>query len=252
MVKNVQENVGVTVFFDEGISEDRITEIGNLIKARSEVEHVDFVSAEQAWEKFKADTFNNEPDLADTFADDNPLQNSASYEIYMKDISKQAQLVTYLEKLEGIRKVNRSDTTANGLENINRLVGYVSITIVVILLCVSLFLISSTIATGIRVRKQEIGIMRLIGATDFFIRAPFIVEGVLIGLIGSLIPLGILLLMYGRLVNYIANRFTSLSDILTFLSTKEVFSVLVPVSLLIGVGIGLIGSATQVRKHLRV
>ena len=94
--------------------------------------------------------------------------------------------------------------------------------------------------------------MRLIGATDFLVRAPFIVEGIVIGLVGASLPLGILYLVYNRVVEYIATRFSLLSNILTFLSVEEVFSILIPVSLLLGIGIGFLGSAMTVRKHLKV
>ena len=105
---------------------------------------------------------------------------------------------------------------------------------------------------GISVRKEEIAIMKLIGATDFFIRAPFIVEGMIIGLIGSLLPLGIVFVIYKKVVTYIISKFTILTDYLVFLDVKEVFAVLVPLSMLIGLGIGFAGSFFTVKKHLKV
>ena len=105
---------------------------------------------------------------------------------------------------------------------------------------------------GISVRKEEINIMKYIGATDFFVRSPFVIEGMLIGLIGAAIPLGIIYVLYNVVMEYILERFSMLTRLLSFLSVEEIFSVLLPVSLGIGVGIGFLGSISTVRKHLRV
>ncbi len=252
MIHNAETSVAVTVFFDEGITDKEIDKIGKLIDSREEVANYIFVSAEEAWESFKEEVFQGQEDLEASFGEDNPLQDSASYQIYLNDISKQGELVTYLEKVEGVRQVNSSDTTASSLTSFNTLVAYVSVAIIIILLAVAIFLISTTVTMGISVRKDEIAIMRLIGATDFLVRAPFIVEGIIIGLVGASLPLGILYLIYNRVVEYVGTRFSLLSNILTFLSVEEVFSTLVPISLLLGVGIGFLGSAMTVRKHLKV
>ncbi|MBP3703467.1 MAG: permease-like cell division protein FtsX, partial [Lachnospiraceae bacterium] len=252
-IHTVESSVGITAFFEEGITDEQIESIGKAIRGREEVVRLDFISAEEAWRRFKEDTFNgSEEDLASTFGEDNPLADSASYEIYLSDISKQEDLVTYVQSLAGVRKVNRSDTTAKSLASINSLVGLVSGAIIIILLAVSIFLIKTTISTGITVRSAEIGIMRLMGASDFFIRAPFVVEGILIGLMGAIPPLIILFLLYGRVISYILSKFASLSNILTFLSTGQVFAILIPISLLLGIGIGFLGSFFTVRKHLKV
>lgn len=253
MIHSVETSVGVTVFFDEGISQEQIDSIGEAIKVRPEVSNIVFVSAEEAWENFKEEMFkDSEEDLTSTFGSENPLEGSASYEIYLNAVSGQESLVKYLETVDGIRQVNRSDETAKNLGNMNTLVGYVSGTIILILLIVAIFLIRTTISTGITVRSQEIGIMRLMGASDYFIRAPFVVEGVLIGLIGAVIPLAILFILYGRIIQYISTRFESLSGFLDFLTTGQVFLVLIPVSLGLGLGIGFLGSFFTVRKHLHV
>ncbi|ROR31643.1 cell division transport system permease protein [Mobilisporobacter senegalensis] len=252
MIKTAETSVGVTVFFDEGISQEQITLIGDKIKERTEVSKINFISAEEAWENFKDEYFKGEEDLTDTFADDNPLADSASYEIYLNDVSMQPSLVKYVNAIDGVRQVNSSDTTATSLSNINILVGYISVAIIIILIAVSVFLISTTVTMGISVRKDEISIMKLIGATDFFIRSPFIVEGIIIGLIGATLPLIGLYFIYNKAISYISEKFNVLSGILSFLDVNNVFSTLIPISMLIGVGIGFFGSFLTVRKHLRV
>jgi cell division transport system permease protein len=170
----------------------------------------------------------------------------------MNDISMQSTLVTYLESIDGIRSVKQSEMVAHTLTDFNSLIGYISAGIILILLGVAVFLISNTITVGISVRREEIGIMKLIGATDYFVRAPFVVEGIVIGLIGAAIPLGILYVLYEKIILYIGDKFKFISNMIQFLSVDQVFHTLVPVALLLGVGIGFIGSRITIRKHLKV
>ncbi|MCU6745436.1 permease-like cell division protein FtsX [Suilimivivens aceti] len=248
IVKTAQEGVSVTVFFDEGISDDRIQQIGDEIQKRPEVSKINFISADEAWDSFKEEYLG---EYADGFTE-NPLENSASYEIYLNDVSMQPALVSFLEGLDGIREVNRSDITAASLTGINALIAYASIGIIAILFAVSIFLISNTVTIGISVRKEEISIMKYIGATDFFVRSPFVIEGMLIGAIGALIPMGIIYSVYNEVIGYIIGKFSNLSKLLAFLPVNEIFAKLLPGSLIMGIGIGFLGSIITVRKHLRV
>ena len=253
MVNEAESGVAVTVFFDEGISQQRIDEIGDIIKKRVEVSSINYVSAEEAWESFVKDYLGEgNEQYAEGFKDDNPLADSANYEVYLNDISMQSALVTYLESVDGVREVRKSEVVANTLSSFNILIGYVSVAIIVILLGVAIFLISNTITIGISVRKEEIGIMKLIGATDSFVRAPFIVEGLIIGIIGAIIPLVLFYILYNRVVDYVVNRFSILNQLLTFLTINDIYKTLVPVALALGLGICLIGSMITVRKHLNV
>ena len=203
MVKEAESGVAITVFFEEGATQAQIEEIGNQIKGRVEVSEYKFVSAEEAWTEFKDVYFEGSDEAAAGFGEDNPLVNSSSYAIYLNDVSMQQVLVDYLKGLDGVREVRHSAAVANTLSDFNSLIGYISVGIILILFLVAIFLISNTVTTGIAVRRDEIGIMKLIGATDAFVRAPFIVEGVLIGLIGAILPLVLLYLMYNRITQYI-------------------------------------------------
>ena len=252
VVKDVESGVAITVFFDDGTTQDQIDAIGQEIAMRPEVSSFNYVSAEEAWEEYKLEYFDGDEAAAASFGTDNPLAGESNYEIYMEDISQQSSLVSYLEGLDHVSRVRQSEMVANTLTDFNRLVSIVSAVIILILICVAVFLISNTVRTGIAVRKEEIGIMKVIGATDYFVRAPFIVEGILIGLIGAAIPLIILHAMYGRIIEYVANRFGFLNNLLTFLPVDTVFQILLPVGLILGVGIGYIGSRVTVRKHINV
>ena len=252
MVDNVEGSVAITVMFDDDISEEQIQAIGQAIRLRPEVANQKYTSAEEAWETYKEVYFQGDEEASEGFAEDNPLAYSASYAVFLKDVSQQQQLVTFLESLDGVREVNQSRMVANILTDFNRLVAYVSLGIIVILFAVAIFLISNTVTVGITVRREEIAIMKLIGATDYLVKAPFYVEGILIGLIGSVLPLLILRVVYGKLIEFITVRFSFLSNLLTFLPVQEVFRILVPVAIVLGIGIGFLGSAVTVRKHLNV
>ena len=167
-------------------------------------------------------------------------------------MSKQADLVNYLEGLNQVREVNRSEMTADTLSGANTLIMYASIAIIAMLLVVSVFLISNTVTIGISVRKEEIGIMKLIGATNLFVRAPFLIEGILIGLVGAAIPLGLLYVVYNRVISYVMTEFSVLSNFMAFMPVSAVFRILLPVGLILGMGIGLVGSIFTIRKHLKV
>lgn len=248
MVKTAEEGVSVTALLDGSLTVDRTQEIASMIARRDEVRESIYVSADETWEKFKEENLDG---LADGITE-NPLADCAHFEIYMKDISMQADLVKYLESIDGIRKINQSAITAQTLTGVNAIISYVSIGIIVILFFVSIFLISNTVTIGISVRKEEIQVMKYIGATDFFVRAPFVIEGILIGIIGSFLPLVAIYVIYNEAMIYIAGSFPFLSQLVNFIPVREVFNSLVPVCIGIGVGIGFVGSYTTVRKHLHV
>lgn len=248
IMNTAEQGVSVTVFFQEGTTEDEILQLKVAVEERPEVSRVEYISAEQAWESFSQDYLQG---YADGFTE-NPLANSANLEIYLSDVSKQADLVNYLEGLDQVREVNRSELTADTLSGANTLIMYASIAIIAMLLVVSVFLISNTIAMGITTHWEEISIMKYIGATDLFVRAPYVIEGVMIGLVGTVIPLILVYWLYNKAVEVITGKFSVLMNFLQFQSVDAVFHYLLPVSLILGVGIGFFGSIITVRKHLHV
>ncbi len=248
MVETAQEGVVVTVFFDDGLSDERVQEIGSMILAHTAVDHTVFVSADEAWDSFKTEYLG---EYADGFTE-NPLADSENYQIYMNDVSRQAELVAYLESIDGVRRVNKSELTADFFSGANSLITYVSMGIIGILLAVSVFLISNTVMIGITVRGEEISIMKYIGATDFFVRSPFVIEGMIIGAVGALVPLGVIYVLYNKAIDYVIRWYSGFSSVVTFLPVNAVFHYLIPVSVALGVGIGFLGSFLTVRKHLHV
>lgn len=267
IIKSAEEGVAITVFFNDDATEEQKKEIGEQLESRDDVSEVKYVSADDAWAEFQKEYFGDNPELAEGFKDDNPLAGSDNYEVYMKTVkgdnkdliakskslsATQQDLVKFAQSLDGVRQVNKSDVVANTLSSVNMLVAYVSSAIIAILLGVSIFLISNTVTTGITVRKEEIAIMKYIGAKDFVVRSPFVIEGLIIGLFGAAIPLALLYFLYDKAVVYIMEKFSILKNIITFLPVGNVYIYLLPIGLVMGIGIGFLGSYFTVRKHLRV
>ena len=252
LAHKVEEDVPITVLFNEGTTQEQMDAVGALISQRPEVSKIEFESGDEAWEKMKKEYFGDDSEAADGFKDDNPLANSSNYRVYMNNIEKQSELVAYIKTLDNVREVNQSEQAAKTLGSINRIVSYVSVAVIVILLIISIFLISNTISVGITVRKEEIGIMKYIGATDGFVRAPFLLEGMVLGLVGAGIPLVILYFCYNSVVTYVYTKFSVLMGVVDFIPVGQIYQTLVPIALALGLGIGLVGSFITTRKHLKV
>ena len=266
IIRTAEEGVAITVFFDEDATDAQKREIGEELENHEGVSEVVYVSADEAWEEFQKQYFGDNPELAEGFKDDNPLASSDNYEVYMKTMddnqsllarsrslsATQKELVEFAQKLDGVREVNRSDVVANTLSSVNTLVAVVSIAIIIILFGVSIFLISNTVTMGITVRKEEIAIMKYIGAKDFVVRSPFVIEGLIIGIFGAAIPLVLLYFLYDKAVQYIMEKFSILQNIIDFLPVGTVYQILLPIGLVMGIGIGFLGSFFTVRKHLKV
>ncbi len=266
IIRTAEEGVAITVFFEEDATDEQKQNIGDQLREHEGVADVVYVSADEAWEEFQQQYFGDNPELAEGFRDDNPLASSDNYEVYMqttddnqslvarsRSLSEtQNDLVKFAQGLDGVREVNKSDVVANTLSSVNTLVAIVSIAIIIILFGVSIFLISNTVTMGITVRKEEIAIMKYIGAKDFVVRSPFVIEGLIIGVFGAAIPLTLLYFLYDKAVEYIMTRFSILQNIIDFLPVGTVYQVLLPIGLIMGIGIGFLGSFFTVRKHLKV
>ena len=249
IVQEAENGVAVTVFFEKGTSDDQMMALKAELEMRPEVRQIDFESATEAWEEFKVQYLG---EYADGYAGDNPLADSSNLQIYLNDVAKQPRLVAYLQSVNIVRVVNRSELAASTLSAANRLIALVSMGIIILLIAVSVFLINNTVSIGISIRSEEINIMKYIGATDFIVRAPFVIEGILIGLIGTIIPLVVVYILYGVAVNYFTTHYAMLNTFISFLPREAFFGNLTLITFLIGIGIGFFGSMFTVRRHLRV
>lgn len=252
MIDSIQNNVGIEVFFEAGMSEEQILEIKGIVELRTEVYETFYTSADEAWQTFKVDYFEGHENLLGGFEEDNPLADSASLRIYLADITKQGELVDFVNSLQGIRYIQEDRMITDIIESISEMIQYVSIVLIAVLVIISVFLISNTIRIGIEIRKKEINIMKYIGATDGFIRGPYLVEGALIGILGSLPPLVAVYYLYDEMVLRVSGQFSILNDYLQFIPVMDVLKLLVPVSAGAGIAIGIFGSLITITKHLKV
>lgn len=253
MVRSVENSLTISVFFDEGVDEEQIAQIGEELEGIANIDTIAYISADDAWKAYVEDMYHGDTEyVASVFGEDNPLENSASYELTLKDIGIQSETVQSISGLSGVRLVNSSDSVAKSLNSLSSLIGYISLSVILILLLVSLFLISNTITIGISVRKEEIAIMKLIGATDLFVRAPFLIEGMLLGLIGSIVPVCVLYFIYKAITKYLMEHFLIVENMMQFVPVETVFRGLVPISILFGVGVGFLGSLVTTHRHLKV
>lgn len=252
IVTNIENKVGITVFFEEDLGDNGVRVLGEEIKSRPEVKNIEYTSADEAWESFKADYFEGHEELAEGFAEDNPLKGSSSYTIWLNDAAKQDDFVAWLQGLQGVRQVNYSSQAGSMLTGFNNAMLIISLVLIGVLLAVAVFLIRNTVVISAEFRKSETAIMRLVGATNGMIRAPFIIEGVVLGLVGAAIPLAAIYFLYNYAVGFMQENFTMLSDVFSFIPITEIFPSMAVVALLLGVGIGFFTSLFAMNKHLKV
>ncbi len=211
-----------------------------------------YVSAEEAWESYKKDVFQGNEELLEGFEGNNPLKESDSYEITLKEVKSYKQVVARLETIDGVRKVRYSEGAAEGMTKINTMGTYLAGGIILILMAFSIFLVSNTVSIGVAVREEEISIMKLIGAANGFIKAPFRAEGMIIGILGSLIPTAIIFAGYEGIINWMNDKFHVVTVFMKFVPIQQIMLYLLPLALLVGIVIGLLGSSITIRKYLKV
>lgn len=251
MIREAESNVGITIFFDEGTTGEEILGLQQKISAMEGVKNVTYTSPETAWEQFKKN-YLTKPELLESFGEDNPLENSASFEVFFDTVEHQEKLIGDIKILPRVRQVNDTRQLVKTLTHANRIISISSSVLIALLLVISLFLISTTISVGVSVRKNEISIMHLIGATDHFIRAPFIVEGMTLGLLGAAIPLSVLYLVYYKVIALIGEKFSGLfTSGMDVVAVNDIFVRLSPLLVGIGVGLGFLGSFFTMNKELR-
>lgn len=252
LIQKVETTVGIQVFFDSNLSEDEIQELANNNFITNDVKTIRFKSSNEAWEKFKIEYFDNKEELAAAFEDDNPLSNSASYEILLNDITKQYDYVKYLYTIDGVRQVNYSNVLIDALSSLNLGISTFSIALISLLLIIAMILISNTITLASQFRKKENEIMKLIGATNFMIRVPFVIEGFFIGLFGSIIPVGLVCGFYNYLMSLLIKNAAFLKNIFTPI---DLLNIALPMAL-IGIAgscfVCMLVSFFTIRKHLKV
>lgn len=248
MTEQIKDQCEIQLFINIGTSDERITELGDEILADENVKEISLYTREEMYEYAMNDIFEGREGLMDTYTEeDNPF--SDSYKITLRDITKTQETAQKLEQLNDVEHVENKQDVTNMVISISRAVRNVSIVIMLILLIISVVIISNTVRLTVFNRRKEINIMKYIGATDRFIRTPFIIEGMLIGFFGALIAFGLISWGYIALSKaFIASEFNALE----LVGYSGIAPILCGLFLFFGCFIGILGSSLSMRKYLNV
>ena len=248
-IEQVESEQGIQAFIENDATDKEVTEIGNQIKDLQGVNTVEFVSKEEALQQMK-DRLGEKSYLLDGYEENNVFP--ASYVVKLTDLTQTSNVKSQIEGMNNIKKVTSSDETIAALVNVANGIKIGSYIIIAALVFISIFIISNIIKLTVYARRKEISIMKYVGATNSFIRWPFIVEGVIIGLVSGAISLVIIASIY-LLVEQNIGFIGFLSNLgLTLLEFSEMFNLILIVYLVLGVGIGVLGSTLSMRKYLKV
>ena len=250
MLREIESEQGMQVFIKKDATEEEITKLNDQIQKIEYVAKTSYVSKEEAFNIVKERYSEYGRFLEGYDINRNPFK--ASYVVTLTDLSKSDMVRTQIEKLDSVNNIEMRDKTINALVSIANGIRWISLGILVILVFISVFIISNTIKLTVHARRKEISIMKYVGATNSFIRWPFIVEGIIIGVVSAMISILILGLGYNAIINQImSSSITSMIN-LTLLPFSEIFELVIIVYLGLGIGIGTIGSIISMRKYLEV
>ena len=249
-VSEVEQAQGIQVFATEEATDEQVTELGEKIKAINGVNKIEYVSKEDALNQMK-EKFADNQDLLEGYEGENNIF-TASYVVTLTDLNLSTQVQDEISKLDYVKKITSSDETVSTLISLANGIKIVTGVILVLLIVISIFIIANTIKLTVHARRKEISIMKYVGATNGFIRWPFIVEGMIIGIISSLISIILVGLAYNFIAEQMVNsQFMKMMGV-SLVSFADMFSSIIFVYMLLGIGIGALGSIISMRKYLKV
>ena len=247
-VDDIQAEQGFQVFLETDATEEEIQETADKIRALDGVNTVEEKSKEDAVNIMK-ERLNDEDGILDGL---DPEIFSVSFVVKLTDLSLSQQIQDEILQFGNIKKITSSDQTVSTLLSIADAIRLVTGIILVLLIIISIFIISNTIKLTVHARRKEISIMKYVGATNSFIRWPFIVEGMIIGVIASVISIVIVGGAYSLIAEQAINvNFMQIMN-MSLVSFKDMISSIIFVYMLLGIGIGAIGSVISMRKYLKV
>lgn len=240
----------IQVFVDEAITDEAVVAaIGDQIKQNQYVKELTFKSGDELFNEYVASI----PKEQQAYFEGVPSSIiSDIYKVTLTDISQTKQVAEYISKIEGVKTVKSSEKLTTNVQRITKTVRNISIWVVIIFAFISIFIISNTIKLTVHNRRKEINIMKYVGATDSFIRGPFVTEGVLVGFIAAVIAYFLTEYGYNSLLKLIGSSDPVGTSIISFKSFGEMAFVIAGGYLAIGMGLGAIGSAVSMRKYLKV
>ena len=246
-VSNLEEQQGVAVFLVKEATEEQVTTLGEQLNSLDYVKKVTFVSKEDGLKSLK-EKWKDKKDILDGYLTHNPL--SDEYIITLTDLSKASEVKDQILKLDNVKNVEAKDQTINKLISLSNGVRIGSIVVFVLLALISIFIIANTIKLTVHARRKEISIMKYVGATNGFIRTPFVVEGVLIGVVAAVLSIALVGGIYNWITTDKIATFEKINiQVLTF---AQMFNKILIVYLCLGIGIGIVGSLISMRKYLDV
>ena len=249
IVTEFEAEQGMQVFIEEDATEEQIEKLGEEIKAIENVATAELISKEEAFNIMKS-RYGDEIVLAGFDAEHNPFK--VSYVVNLIDLEQNQQVVDAINELENVHKIQIRSQEINALISVANGVRIVSGAVLVLLVIISVFIIANTIKLTVHARRKEISIMKYVGATNNFIRWPFVVEGIIIGILAAMLSILLLDLLYNFTVEKILESSITNMINIQLLSFSEIFSLVITVYLALGIGIGTIGSLISMRKYLEV
>ena len=249
-VKDVEDSQGIQVFAKEEATDEQIKALGEQISKIEGVNKTQFKSKEDALNQMKEKFGEENESLLEGYEGENNIF-TASYVVTLTDLNLNQQVQNEISKLDNVKKITSSNQTVTTLIDLSNGIKIVTGVILLLLIVISVFIIANTIKLTVHARRKEISIMKYVGATNGFIRWPFIVEGMIIGIISSLISI----LLVGLAYNFIAEQMVNSSFMkimgVSLVSFGDMFNSIIVVYMLLGIGIGALGSIISMRKYLK-
>lgn len=249
MLKQMEDSIGISVFLSGDLTGEEIENMKNEIGKIDHVKDVQYISPADALDSLKKDWGADEDIFVGLDDENNPL--SHSFQISLDSIEHQGDVLKTLEGIDGIDNVRHGQTETEVLLKARNIFSVASVIVMLLLGAISIMIIMNTIRISVVNRRIEINIMKYVGATDWFIRWPFIIEGIIIGVIGAVVPLLIGFPIYAKVTTAIF-EYLPMVKFVQFRQAGDVFGFLFPCGIIFGIGLGVIGSVTSIRKHLRV
>lgn len=255
MSGQIDDTLSIVVFMQEGVSDEEVDAFLDDIVERPEVKKIEYTSADEALEEFRRQLALDgsfDPGVLDFF-EENPLADSANIEIYLTSSKDQPALIEYLQsRTDIVRKINYSSNFADVLTKMTETVTIIGGIIILFLIVVTIVLITNTISASIVSRKEEIGIMKFLGAADVYVEGPFVVQGILIGIMGTVIPCLLIGFGYDYLLKVVVEMFGSITAMFTFVPVTTIIAELFPLFGILGVFFSVLGTLISMNKNLRV
>ena len=249
-VDQVEAEQGIQVFIKNDATQEQIQQLGDKIKGINGVSTIQFVSKEDALNQMK-ERFGDKQDLLSGYEGENNIF-TASYVVTLADLTQSKSIQNQILTFDTVKKITSKDDTITTLINLANGIKIVTGVILVLLIIISVFIIANTIKLTVHSRRKEISIMKYVGATNGFIRWPFIVEGIVIGIISSMISI----LIVGGTYNIITTKMAASDFVrvmgMNLVGLNEMLVSIIAVYLILGIGIGTVGSVVSMRKYLKV